>query len=105
MYFLLHHSTGTLMLDANDKSEVLSWTERQLGDAAKRAAVIEIQDEAESNWVERSGTGINKNGCEAFLSVMADSIQGVVGSDLNGFNCCLDKFRLHELRSSDVSIH
>lgn len=93
------------MLDANDKSEALSWTERQLGEAAKRAAVIEIQNEAESDWVERSGTGINRNGCEAFLSVMADSIQGVIGSDLKGFNCCLDKFRLHELRSSTVSIH
>jgi hypothetical protein len=81
MYFLLHHSTGTLMLNAQDKCAVLSWTERQLGGAARRAAVIEISNEVAPDWVERSGTGINQAGCEAFMSIMADSIQRVGGSE------------------------
>jgi hypothetical protein len=103
MYFLLHHSTGTLMLNASDKGEALSWTERQLGEMANRAAVVEIENEPE--WVERSGTGINRIGCEAFLSVMADSIQGVVGADEKGPNYCLDEFRLYQLRSRAEVIH
>jgi len=85
MYFILHHSTGTLLLDAQDKVAVMSWTDRQLGEAAKRAAVIEIEHEVTPDWVEKSGTGLNGFGCEAFFSVMADSAQKVVGIEKSAF--------------------
>ncbi len=104
MYFLLHHSTGTLMFGARDKKDVLSWTERQLGDAAVRAAVVEVADHLVSEWVEKSGTGINRVGCEALLSVMADSIQIVGGSKSSEFKY-RDKFLAHSLRSRKSTVH
>ena len=75
MYFLLHHSTGTLMLDAHDKVAVLTWSERQLGDAAKRAAIIELGGDPPLKQVEKSGTGIQKFSCKPVLSIMAHSTQ------------------------------
>lgn len=63
------------MLDAHDKVAVLNWSERQLGDAARRAAIFELSGESEFELVEKSGTGIQRFSCEPFLSVMADSIQ------------------------------
>ena len=104
MYFLLHHSTGTLMLNASDKGEVLSWTERQLGEAAKRAAVLELNEDRSSDWVERSGTGMSKEGCEVFLSVMADSIQRVVGNEVED-RICLDQFQTNHSKLKRVSVH
>lgn len=74
------------MLTAQDKSSVLSWTERQLGGAADRAAVIEISDEVWPEWVEKSGTGVDRAGCEAFISVTADSIQRFAGYDSSEFD-------------------
>lgn len=63
------------MLDAHDKVAVVAWSERQLGDAAKRAAIVEIGGDLAQGRVEKSGTGIEQFSCEPFLSVMADSIQ------------------------------
>jgi len=91
MYFLLHHPTGTLMLDAQDKSSVLSWTERQLGGGACRAAVVEVGDEVATGFVENSGTGVSRSGCAPLISVTADSIQRVAGADITGLNG-LDRF-------------
>jgi hypothetical protein len=104
MYYLLHHSTGTLMLDAHDREAVLSWTERQLGEAAKRVAVVELSDDSVYGWVEKSGTGIRRAGCEAFLSVMADSIQRVAGSE-SSYIQDLDRFLAHETRCRKSAIH
>ncbi len=68
------------MFDAKDRNDVLSWTQRQLGDAATRAAVVELAEPQMSDWVEKSGTGLQQTGCQALLSVMADSVQLVGGS-------------------------
>jgi hypothetical protein len=63
------------MLDAVDRSEVLSWSKRQLGDGATRSTVLELAGDLISGWVEKSGTGLNRSGCGAVGSVMADSVQ------------------------------
>jgi hypothetical protein len=88
------------MFNARDKSAVLSWTERQLGDTAVRATVVEVADHIVSEWVEKSGTGIKCTGCLALLSVMADSIQNVGGSEPSEFKyqdrLLVDKLRIHK---------
>jgi len=104
MYFILHHSTGTLLLDAQDRMAVVSWTERQLGNAAKRAAVIEIEHDVTPDWVEKSGTGVIRSGCEAFLSVMADSVQRVTGIESSPLNC-QESVLTHEVRTQRSSVH
>lgn len=92
------------MLDAHDREAVLSWSERQLGEAAKKVAIVELNDDGASEWVEKSGTGLRRAGCEAFVSVMADSIQRVAGSENSGINC-LDKFQTHEIRCRKSAVH
>ncbi len=92
------------MLEAQDIGAVLSWSERQLGDAAKRAAVIEVNDEVAPEWVERSGTGVNQTGCEAFISVMADSIQRVANPEKTNLNY-QESVLVHNLRTRASSVH
>jgi hypothetical protein len=75
MYFLLHHSTGTLMLEAHDRGSVSAWSERQFGATAKRVAIVELDGDAAHKRVEKSGTGIQLFGCEPFFSIMADSTE------------------------------
>jgi len=92
------------MLDAHDRETALSWSKRQLGEAAKKAAIVELNDDSASGWVEKSGTGLRRAGCKAFLSVMADSIQQVAGSENSGINC-LDRFQTHEIRCRKSTVH
>lgn len=92
------------MLDAHDREAVLSWSKRQLGEAAKRAAIVELNGDSASEWVEKSGTGARRAGCEAFLSIMADSIQRVAGSANFGINC-LDRCQAHEIRCRESAVH
>ena len=107
MYYLLHHSKGTLMLSADDRRQVIEWSVRQLGRGANMVSVIEsefpdIQDQVEQSGtglqcrVEQSGTGIQRlieqsgtgigqeesNGCRPMISIMADSAQQL--SELHG---------------------
>ena len=107
MYFLLHHSTGALVLAAEDRGQVMCWTERQLGQAAKAASVLDMEDSHPANWVERSGTGMQQTqhgGCEAQLSLMADSVQRV-----NGFGREIieteEWYRTADLRGSNRPVH
>jgi hypothetical protein len=104
MYFLLHHSTGTLVFAAADRSDVLSWTVRQLGDAAARAALVEVADHLVSDWVEKSGTGFKRSGCEALFSVMADSVQLVGGSASSASSNREDLFA-QEIKSRKSTVH
>jgi len=105
MYFLLHHSTGTLMLDAEDRSEVLSWSERQLGSRAGLVSVLQLDDQPPPDLVEKSGTGIVKaKGCEARLSFMADSVQRVTGLDHEAVKP-VEWYRTAGLRSRKTSVH
>lgn len=104
MYFLLHHSTGTLLLDAQDLGTAVSWSQRQLGQASSRAAVVEVDPDPFSDWVEKSGTGIRQSNCEAFLSIMADSIQHVSGSTRHG-NSVAERFRADSSGHRPVIVH
>jgi len=107
MYFLLHHSTGALMLDANDRNEVLSWSERQLGPRAGLVSVLQLDDQSCVDSVEKSGTGVHqakKDGCEARLSFMADSVQRVTGFDREVIKP-FEWYRTAELRSRKSSVH
>jgi len=107
MYFLLHHSTGALVLTAEDRAQVMCWTERQLGRAARVASVLDMEETDPVRWVERSGTGIHQTlhgGCEAQLSLMADSIQRV-----NGFGREIieieEWYRTADVRGSNSPVH
>ena len=92
------------MLDAQDIRSVLSWSARHLGSAAGRAAIVEISEEIRPEWVERSGTGANQVGCQAFMSVTADSIQRVEGSESTEF-CCLGKVSTNRLEIRKSVVH
>jgi len=100
MYFLLHHSTGALVLTAEDRDSAVSWSSRQLGAGSKAASVLEIEECISTLWIEHSGTGVERalgETCEARLSFMADSVQRV-----NGFGS--DSIQIEEwYRVSDVS--
>jgi hypothetical protein len=104
MYFLLHHPTGTLMLEAQDLGAAISWSKRQLGQGSSRAAIVEVDQDASTDWVEKSGTGIRESNCEAFLSIMADSIQRVSGSNHNDTSF-ENRFRVSDSRSLVAVVH
>jgi len=75
------------MLDAHDKVAVLTWSERQLGNSARRAAIVELGDDPGPGYVEKDGTGIRQYLCQPFLSVMADSIQRLYQEGKESTNC------------------
>ena len=58
MLFLLHHSTGALVLSAEDRKQVLLWSNRQLGRRGYLASVVELEEPATADWVEKSASDI-----------------------------------------------
>jgi hypothetical protein len=75
MLFVLHHPKGALMFAANDRDQVVQWSERQLGEDAVLATIFE-SDEREC--IEKDGTGIRASdawGCQPVLSITA-SMEG-----------------------------
>jgi len=58
MYYVLHHSKGTLTLSAQDRQQVQEWSKRQLGGGAGSFSILESEREMTDTTVERSGTGI-----------------------------------------------
>ena len=82
MLYVLHHSTGALMLSAGDRDQVLDWSKRQLGNQGRMVSVTDgIQMDAD-NSVERDGTGIgygDEDGCRPLIGVMANLSQDVKG--------------------------
>ena len=81
MWFVLHHSTGTLMLTAENRQDVEAWSLRQLGPKARHASVQEWTEEVAGAGIERDGTGIKAGNCQPHLSVMADSVQRVTAME------------------------
>lgn len=107
MYFLLHHSTGALVLDARSLDDVLSWRQRQLGQKAATSSVMELEDQLPEDWVEKSGTGVGRTstrGCQARLSFMADSVQRVIGLDHEVIQS-FEWYRMGDLRNRKTSVH
>jgi hypothetical protein len=95
MYYLLHHSKGTLMLSADDRHQVIEWGKRQLGNQAGLISVIESDFAEIENLVEKDGTGIQAEetkGCIPMLSIMADSAQ------------CLSELHKEKLHYSDSRV-
>jgi hypothetical protein len=83
MYYVLHHSKGALMLAADDLHQAVQWSQRQLGEDLGLMSVMETECSDSINMVEKSGTGLraaSPDGCRPVLSVMANTIDRVVGT-------------------------
>jgi hypothetical protein len=82
MIYVLHHSKGILMLSAEDREQVLKWSERQLGNRAGIVSIMEGNPTEEAFSVEKDGTGIQArtaDGCHPVVNIMAYSAQDVLG--------------------------
>jgi hypothetical protein len=92
MIYALHHSKGILMLSADDREQVLKWSERQLGSRAGIVSIFEGNPTEADPLVERDGTGIKArkaDGCHPVVSIMAYNAQDVLGEQ--GCSGCLDE--------------
>jgi hypothetical protein len=95
MIYVLHHSKGILMLSAEDRDQVLKWSERQLGSRAGIVSIMEGNLREEAHSVEKDGTGIQArtaDGCHPVVSIMAYSAQDVLGEQ--GSSGCHEDARL-----------
>jgi hypothetical protein len=75
MLYILHHAKGALMIEAQDKNQVLKWSERQLGLQARLVSVSEAEISDTDNYVEKGGTGITAREaevCQPVRSIMAN---------------------------------
>ena len=82
MLFVLHHKQGALMLSAQDRDQVLRWSERQLGNEAGLVSIAECVCTEAAPTVERDGTGIGTGtdrGCRPVLGIWSDLAQDVPG--------------------------
>ncbi|MGK2925114.1 MAG: hypothetical protein ACSLE2_05785 [Lysobacterales bacterium] len=96
MIYVLHHSKGILMLSAEDRAQVIRWSERQLGNRAGTVFITEgtLTDEGPS--VEKDGTGIKArqaDGCFPVLRIIASTAQDVLGEQ--GCSGCDEDARLN----------
>lgn len=68
------------MLSAQDRDQVLQWSQRQLGTKARLISVSEKDYSEAGGLVEKDGTGITvreSDGCQPVLSIMANFMQNV----------------------------
>jgi len=80
MLYVLHHPKGALVLSADDRDQVLRWSERQLGSRAGLVSVIEGDPMDGAPSVEKDGTGIRAmtaRGCRPLIGIMANIAQDV----------------------------
>lgn len=101
MIYVLHHSKGTLLLAADDREQVLQWSERQLGNRAGIVSVTETYCKEAGHSVEKDGTGISAReaeGCHPVMSIVANLAQDVLGEQ--GSSRCSDS----ELPRSGLSM-
>ena len=90
MYYVLHHSKGALMLAADDLNQAVQWSQRQLGADIGLMSIMETDCNDSINLVEKSGTGlraVSANGCRPVLSIMANTIDRVVGTQCEAVLC------------------
>jgi len=76
-----------LMIEAQDKNQVLKWSERQLGLQARLISVSEMEISDKDSYVEKGGTGITAREaevCQPVLSIMANIFENV--SDAEEFH-------------------
>jgi len=80
MLYVLHHPKGALVLSADDRDQVLRWSERQLGSRAGLVSVLESDPMDGDDSVEKDGTGIRAmtaRGCRPLVGIMANIAQDV----------------------------
>ena len=80
MIYILHHPKGTLMMSAQDKNQVIKWSQRQLGAQARLVSISERDFSETGSVVEKEGTGIAAReayGCQPLISIMANFVQNL----------------------------
>lgn len=83
------------MLSAQDRTQALRWSERQLGNRAGNVFIMEGTLTEEGSSVEKDGTGIKARqaeGCFPVLSMVASGAQDVLGEQ--GCSGCDEDARL-----------
>ena len=91
MIYSLHHSTGALLIAAEDREQVVQWARRQLGRRAANSSITEIACMEAGETVEKDGTGISAReavGCHPVLSIMANFAEDALGE--HGGSGCRD---------------
>lgn len=72
------------MLEAQDKEQVLKWSERQLGVQARLVSVSEKDFLESEAFIEKGGTGITAReaeGCQPVMSIMANFIEPMLDAE------------------------
>ena len=72
------------MLSAQDRDQVLKWSQRQLGSRAKLVSISERDISEADGFIEKGGTGISAreaDGCQPVLSIMANLVQYALGAE------------------------
>jgi hypothetical protein len=90
MIYILHHPKGTLMMSAQDKNQVIKWSQRQLGAQARLISISEKDFSEIDGFVEREGTGITAreaHGCQPLISIMANFVQNVSDAEESHMEC------------------
>lgn len=67
-------------MSAQDKNQVIKWSQRQLGAQARLVSISEKDFSEVDGFVEREGTGITAReayGCQPLISIMATFVQNV----------------------------
>ena len=68
------------MMSAQDKNQVMKWSQRQLGAQARLISVSEKDFFKTNSFIEKEGTGITAReayGCQPLISIMATFVQNV----------------------------
>jgi len=74
------------MLNAQDKNQVLKWSQRQLGTKARLVSISEQAFSDVDGFVEKDGTGIKAReaeGCQPLISIMANFVQNVSDAEVS----------------------
>jgi len=74
------------MMSAQDKNQVIKWSQRQLGAQARLVSISEKDFSETDGFVEREGTGITTTeacGCQPLISIMATLVQNVSDAEVS----------------------
>ena len=74
------------MMSAQDKNQVIEWSQRQLGAQARLVSISEKDVSETDGFVEREGTGITATeayGCQPLISIMATFVQNVSDAEVS----------------------
>ena len=72
------------MLAAQDREQVLDWSDRQLGPRPGLVSVFESDPAGTGGTIEKDGTGIDferPEGCRPVMSIMANLMESVLNAE------------------------